>query len=415
MKPFEQFLLDSLLATCDHYLGRLSRDQYLARIEKAEQQAPPSLAKQLRVDRLRKSHFLSSDPSARDAVHSELQTALDELANDDEITEALKLQIDLIRQYARAAHAQSSWFWAITQPQMRSSAGLSPITASVAEAIELANAEVSAVQKAAVALHEQAIQLGHPALIAEAIIVKLVPEVLRLSNHILLGRTQAVQPITIPDAIFAGVLAELRTADKLLEAVGAIEGRVRVQLFIAHWLDANDKQNEAIVQAKETLAIAQAMAYDRHEQDAKDMIAGRSTFRRFLSEVVNLPDFDIHLSKATPEDLRRHSLEMLEVMDLPQERLPVVERANAANFRCACERVNWCRHFNLKEDDSHYARKVTRYATDPNWGVQCAHWRHHSYTFSTDIEAVIGWFKNVYCSTCDVRSPKQPPEQSSVS
>jgi hypothetical protein len=118
-------------------------------------------------------------------------------------------------------------------------------------------------------------------------------------------------------------------------------------------------------------------------------------------------DQDVLHANDTDETLRRYAMHSLEIMHLPADRLPVVEREWQSLRLIARERVFWCRHINLMQDKSHTLHPETCYLRDPERFCICEKHNHQANIRHTDPEVVINAFKRVYCEGCVDRNPKR--------
>ena len=101
-----------------------------------------------------------------------------------------------------------------------------------------------------------------------------------------------------------------------------------------------------------------------------------------------------------------HALDLLRAYDLPQERLPVLERECESFRAIAIERLNWCQHIELIENLKHTDRKDTHYSVDPLRRCFCSLHKYESAIESTDWVSLIRAFKGAYCEGCPDRQPK---------
>jgi hypothetical protein len=106
------------------------------------------------------------------------------------------------------------------------------------------------------------------------------------------------------------------------------------------------------------------------------------------------------------EKLRRLARLTLTAMQLPEDRLPVLERDSHSLRQIARERLGWCRHIDLLQDLSHTLHRSTCYVTDPPRSCFCKLHGHKSYIQHPEAEVVIQAFKRAYCDGCPDHSPK---------
>jgi len=100
---------------------------------------------------------------------------------------------------------------------------------------------------------------------------------------------------------------------------------------------------------------------------------------------------------------------MVKLLDLPPERLPVMERAYESYRYIAGEQVRWCRHIELIQDKRHELHPSTHFRTDPTRFGMCNIYGYRSTLGNPDWTVVIAAFRTTYCEGCPDRSPVEAP------
>lgn len=98
---------------------------------------------------------------------------------------------------------------------------------------------------------------------------------------------------------------------------------------------------------------------------------------------------------------------MLRILDLPAERLPVLESEYSSIRDIAQEKLKWCRHIDLLQDLRHTKHPSTHYKENPNRVCVCNLLNYKSALEHPDWETVISAFKRTYCDACVERKPIQ--------
>jgi hypothetical protein len=88
-------------------------------------------------------------------------------------------------------------------------------------------------------------------------------------------------------------------------------------------------------------------------------------------------DKDYWWAQSSDEDRKRYAKKFLDILDLPHERLPVIERECSAMRQTAVERLSWCRHLQLLQELGHTEHHSTNYARDPELYCHCKRHEHN--------------------------------------
>jgi hypothetical protein len=149
---------------------------------------------------------------------------------------------------------------------------------------------------------------------------------------------------------------------------------------------------------------------ERQRRDAEGHLSGRTLLAEFADQLraVATTDGDVLFAQSTDDQLRRMARDTLEALQLPLDRLPVLERDALSRRVVAQERVGWCRHLQVQEDRTHQHHPDTIYATDPNRRCIC---ERHGYVHDLHTPGwavLIAQFKERFCMGCPDRTPKHP-------
>jgi hypothetical protein len=404
--PVDRYVLDALLSGCDYRLGRIDEAEFREAQRRQEAAAPPSVAAQLRLDRLRTEHLQTHDDTRRAALLAELRQTADAMQAMP-LGDALKIEARVVRLYADGAENNFALLNGICRAQMRLGMGRTPFTSTVLDELATVQAEAKRLDTEAFQLLREAQALGHPLLVADAICTHAVILLGRFvdlrTQAALMGRT----PLPFPEPLMGEMDRRLEQAAQCFERAGNTEGVVRATILLAHWMEVTDREATGRQRLEGVLGLARGMGYDHYVEQIEASLAGDSDYRKYMNRVANPPDMDTEMAAMSDEDVRRYALHCLEASELPAERLPVVERASFAARAICREKMNWCRHIELYDDKRHESSPATHYRTDPPRVGCCTLYRHKSRIASPDWEAVIARFKTCYCTGCTDRLPKQ--------
>jgi hypothetical protein len=202
---------------------------------------------------------------------------------------------------------------------------------------------------------------------------------------------------------------EVESAIEVFRRADNLEGETRANLLLADFRYLAGNREGATALAQEALTVALAMNYPRLESHAREYTDGPTNFERFQSIIAErwAQDEDVLRAEDTDERLLRLARYTLEMMRLPEDRLPVLVRDAQSLRLIAQERLAWCRHINLKQDLTHTLLPQTAYLTDPDRFCVCDKHGHEGRVRHPDPETVINAFKRAYCDGCPDRSPKR--------
>ena len=110
-------------------------------------------------------------------------------------------------------------------------------------------------------------------------------------------------------------------------------------------------------------------------------------------------------AQESDEELRQNAAQMVKLLDLPPERLPVMEREYESYRYIAGEQVRWCRHIELIQDKRHELHPSTHFRTDPTRFGMCNIYGYRSTLGNPDWTVVIAAFRTTYCEGCPNRKP----------
>jgi Domain of unknown function (DUF4365) len=402
----DRYVLDALLSGCDYRLGRIDEAEFREAQRRQETGAPPGVAAQLRLDRLRIEHLQTHEDVRRAELLVELRQTADVMQSLP-VGDALKLEARIVRLYADGAENNFALLNAICRAQMRRGMGRSPLTPAVLGDLAAVQTEAARLDREACRLIGEAQTLGHPLLVADA----LCAHAAILLGRTVDSRTQATLTGQNPPPFPKGFLHEmdrrLEHAVRCFERAGNTEGVVRATILLAQWMEVTDREEAGRQRLESVLGLARGMGYDHYVEQIEAALAGDSNYRRYMNRVTNPPDMDTEMAAMSDAEVRRYALHCLEAVELPGDRLPVVERASFAARAISQEKMNWCRHIELYDDKRHESSPATHYQTDPPRVGCCTLYRYKSRIASPDWAAVIARFKTCYCGGCTDRSPKQ--------
>jgi hypothetical protein len=409
LTQLDGFFLDSLLLTCDFHVGRIGADEFRERRLRIEADAPPAIAMQVRLDRLRRDHLAERDDSHRSAVAAELRREVACITADPDATASMKLEAQIVQLYAEGGDLNLDFIRTMCRFQMRAGMGREPATPRGLAAYARNSEEYARLDGVAIACVREATRLQHPLLLAEAFVTRAVIHISRVVDMRFWVASGGGTPSETPEAVFRELHHQIEQAASLFKQAECTEGEVRATLLLADWLEINGQAAQAREYAQRVEGLARGLGYARHVQQVEEHLSGQTDFRRLMSLLTDRPDLDTQLASSSDEEIRRFAADCAAAMELPPIRLPVVERECFSMRAVAQEQLCWCRHLEMEQDLRHTWSRATSYLTDPERECVCRKLGHRTRLLTLNWEALIEGFKRTYCTGCVDRSPRQPP------
>ena len=151
------------------------------------------------------------------------------------------------------------------------------------------------------------------------------------------------------------------------------------------------------------------MGYRTQLSRAEDHLSGKTEYQKTLNYARSKRDTDVDLAEDDDATLKSNAAISLEVMELPPDRLPVVEREWLCMRDVARERMRWCRHFAIIQDLRHTSSPQTMYLRDPERLCICEKLGYRTNITFPEWQVMIAAFKHTYCEGCPDREPKARP------
>lgn len=405
----QQFLL-YLRNACELQIGRINVDEYLHRISVWLQQATGVFADSLRLHYLYYVWRSTQDPERRLELKSEIRGHVGSVLAQPGGTEGFKLQARLTWLAVEGGYVAEDAFNELHRLGMRlRMQGEVDFQQALRVVAKPWLTWKLNVDQALVDAERQ----QHPRLLAEALLIRASTEIAYSRQMRLLAKMFNV-PFDSAKAfepLFSIIQANVEQAMTIYSQAEHLEGELRAKLLLADIYELLEQVAAAQLLAQEVLPTAQAMAYGALEEWAQEHLTG-STFLQGTEAKISqaTPDTeDLRLAAHNDDEIQAWAKAVHEALELPADRLPVVERDCMAERAIAREHVDWCRHLDLLQNLRHQADPSTLYRTDPGRLCRCSKYGHQSAIEYPDADTVIAAFKAAYCAACRGRDPKQRP------
>ena len=398
-KQFLEFLRDG----CDYQSGRLTLEQMAARI-KAAKSGDGRFALSQRLTQLRYDVLLQREREPRATALETLRTAVSQVLKMDDTSEAFKLYAKEALLEAEGYNLTRDFLMQLGEARMGLQLGRDP---NLGLLWSEHSGHFLAWEREMIALIHDAVQLKHPLLIASTTLVRASVHHMFLTNH----RSSGIMfnlPVQVSENAVQSFITSVQGVVSIYVQAGQFEGELRSKLLIADFLDLIDHTADAKAIAQEILPKAQALGYAVISARAEAHISGDSLQHKIRTSWILKKSDDERsreTAKESDQEMRRNAAQMLRVLDLPKERLPVLERTYASIRDAAKQQVSWCKHLDLLENKFHELSPSTMYKVDPPRAAICKRYGYRSLLQHPDWVALFDAFKKMYCEGCKEREP----------
>ncbi len=398
----DRLFLQAIRDGSEFQTGRISITEFAQRLDKISQSEAGRFAISNRLDRLRYALLAEPNRDRRSPLLSELQGVVKEIDESD-LSPSFKIHARICLVEAEGHQFVMDSLREIADSRIKLQLGrFTDFQAMFAgHGVKLAKWD-----EQSVAVLKDAIEMGGPYLIANAMLTRGNVCHGVLTNQKMLS-VMFGQPVMFSDEFIQNNIENANHAIEIFKQAGNLEGELRANMLLADLYDLIGRNADAQRIAADVLPKAKALNYAALLGRAQDHLSGRSLQSK-LAESAKPKSEEDRIRSHTEEsddELRQLAAQMLKLLDLPPERLPVMEREYESYRDIAREQLRWCRHIELIQDKRHELHPATHFRTDPTRFGMCNLYRYRSTLGNADWRAVISVFKNTYCNGCPDRSP----------
>lgn len=398
----DQLFLKALGDACDYQTGRMDAATLVERASKSLKDTSSQFSIALKLNQLRHILLNEGDLDRRSAALNELQTLVDRIKESSRYSAPFKL-------YARISLAEAEGHQIILltmrvlgEARIKQSLGrfsrYESVVQTHAERLRSWQLDIDQILK-------DAVTQAHPFLLATAVQVQVTIAVHYVTNQYRLNQDVLNSSNSI--SVLTGALENAETALGISLKAKNLESELRSKILIADIYELLGRQLEAQEIAREILPKAKAMEYAALVWRAEAHLTGQTLLAKFkeLSQPKSEEEWTAINANFSDQEVSTHARKILELAELPVERLPIVER-DLFSFRdISNEKLSWCRHLELIQDLEHESHPATHFAKDPTRYCKCLLLGHESRFGDPDWNAVMRAFKRAYCEMCSDRSP----------
>jgi hypothetical protein len=399
----DQLFLKMLRDSCEYQLGRITMDEFLRRLEQQNRDNATGVALSNRLAQIRYAFYSEDSPERRTALVSELRSLVEAIVSSLHKSDVLKVRARIQLLEVEGNQFVFEFLRKIGDSRLKLAFGRAPDFHALFQA---QIGELKDWEAKAACVIKDAIASGSPSLVAAAIITRGQFVCSVLANQLILFSLHG-RPIVLPQAIAQEHIDEAFQAIETFKKAGNLEAELRSKMLLADLYELVGRQSDAQQIAKEVLPIAKIMEFANLISRAEQHIAGKALHSQ-LAEIARPKserEKTVILAAASNEELRQKATQMLRVLELPPERLPIMERDYNCCRDTAREKLHWCMHIDVLQDKTHELHRETLYRTDPDRACICSLHKHRSILESSDWVALISAFKRSYCESCTDRTP----------
>jgi len=392
-----------LSGACDYHMGRIDRAAYLKMQSEWACRLAGISAAEHKLEVLRHERLAEKALDRRADLLRQMQALVGEIESNPDAHLPQKIQARLWLLNAEGDDLNTQFIEDLARIGIRENMGFS--ANSMATDVAKKGAEQWAEwEKRASKLRDEAVNAGHPLLIADSMTarIRLFATFLLLRRMNAIGQGADQKPAK---PLADGLMEDAKRAIDVYRLAGSLSGEFQVKMLLADLHGVCGDEEAAKALAKEILPVARAMNHEQIVSQATDHLDGRTVLHRFIACHADKPtDDEIALSQ-TDDAVRDMARMNLGSLRIPLDRLPLVEKDCFAGRAIAQERRDWCRHLELLQDLTHTQRPETAYRTDPERVCVCKKLGHQSGIGLANYQVVIKVFKNAYCEGCLQREP----------
>jgi hypothetical protein len=382
--------------------GKITREEFLGRLQQSNDSATGLTRVSDRINRLRFEYLHEHDLNKREAKLSDLKAAVEEVCAGDNL---------------RPYKLQARIFLAFCEGERRTRKIITEFgVLRIAREVRIGNAAISTnLLEAAFSdcrtwegemetLIQDCHRLGVPLVTAEALRTRLFVRTAYLNGlHFATKFFGYKRDDEAFSTIFSWAQTDGQQALTMFHDARHIEGELRTKNNIATLLELGNDLAGSKRLASEVLPIAKGMGLTDLAEEAMRLVNGNTPLRDLHSN--HRKDNMGSIADSSDEDIRNVAETYHKAMQLPQDRLKMMlVEIEALRYAAKLQRV-WCKHLVLIEDLRHTESTTTAYALPITFFGRCQKHRFESNMGDQNAPAVLGRFKIDICSRCRDRLP----------
>jgi hypothetical protein len=403
----DRTFLSRLKDACEFRVGIIDTATYRQRTEERGQTLRGLEGLEAQLETVYHRFLKERDPDHQAKLSAEAREISNRIFNHSGATEPIKLGARLTLLYIEGTEANLAASHQKGLSWMRASMSILP-TKGMLQGYQQATSRLADWEASSNAALKDAFEIGHPVLIAEAYTVMLGVFAVHLSNQ----RLEALclgKVFVVPKPIVSKMLRGIASALAIDEVNGTVEGRLRVNMLNADLLEIVGDLAGAKELAARIYPEAEAMGFANIAERAKELLEERTLLMQIERDMTRISqtDEDVSFANLSDDELVRFARDAVESMGLPEGRRKIVEEYCHSLRKVAQERCQWCCHLELYDDLRQTTDPATAFSVLPDRRCVCKKFAYGTQIVTSDVQALISAFKELYCASCKDRAPIQ--------
>jgi hypothetical protein len=389
---------------CEYQTGRISLSELAARTEARIKQGTGAIPVIERLNQKRALLLGEADIERRAALLTEFRAVANEILGLD-VADPFKLLVRLLLAEAEGHQSIITSYSDIAHNNFLKALGRN---VNPEQVLDTQQENYYRWEDSLEPVLRDAVASNNPLVFANALLIKTTVKAGYLANSKMLAFMFNAS-VKISQKWLHASMADAERAMKIHAQAGQLEGELRAKLALADLFNFAEQETAARELAKDVLPKARAMDYAGLVSHAEAILSGHTLAEGaeawVSAQLDEDPDYSI---VSEPEEmLLRFARESHEALGLPPEMLPAAELQAFALRDVARERLEWCRHIDLTQEDLlARVRGVQSSAASPSRCI-CLKFNYELGGDSADWKDAISAFKERYCVGCPARSPKR--------
>lgn len=401
----EQQFLEFMRDACDYQIGRISLSEFAERLATKKEHGTGRFETSYRINELRQQILSSRDMRVRQEALSILRSLLKEILSSEEYSNAFVLHARAVALEAEGQELTLKFSFESNEEAIKRYLGrpddLQNLTQQYFDSYNAWQQEILELQR-------DAMTVGHPLVVSDAILIRL-----GVTFYALLQQHRLAHMLGVDAVINTTEVQKL--IDQLLPVIDSAnkthryEVELRAKMLLADYSEFLGRNTEALDLAKEVKAKAEALNYAIPLGRALDHLEGKGPLgaSNAVLSPKTLEEKLISNANMSDDTLRAYAAQALRLYDLPAERLPVAEREYFSLRNSSRDRLEWCRHLDTITDPRPMQSRATMYKRDPDRICICHLHSFQSQIPNPDWKVIFAAFKKAYCDSCEDRNPVQ--------
>jgi hypothetical protein len=258
-------------------------------------------------------------------------------------------------------------------------------------------------------LISRAIELKHPILHADALLMKVQVGLFSLGYEYLQLCISGDDKKVFYNKV-ENLIDLTKDVIQRYQRAEILENELHAKIILADLLLFQGNKSAAHSLVSEVLPISETMGFTRVFRLAKDHIECNDAVAKLMrtSDIISTGDQDPITAGLSDLDAEFYAKTIFRMQQLPEDRYAHVLNDVLCSRKMAQLRLNHCRHLRIEQDLSHTFDRSKFYKREPTRNCICDKLHLESTIAYDDWQLVIKAFLKANCAECPYKEPKQP-------